>query len=74
MSEVGEATGLGEPAGVGLGTSAVMLPLTLALPLLRRAIAVPHPAMSTIRANIAARMRTHGVRWTGDWGNAAFGA
>jgi hypothetical protein len=73
VSELGDAIGLGEPAGVGLGTSEVMLPVMLAFPLLRRAIAVPQPAMSTIRAKIAARMSTHGVRWTGAWGNAALG-
>jgi hypothetical protein len=73
VSATGDAIGLGEPAGVGLGTSDVIPPVTVALPLLRSAIAVPHPAISTIKPKIAARMRIHGVRWTGAWGNAAVG-
>jgi hypothetical protein len=72
-SELGDPIGLGEPAGVGLGTSAVIPPVTATLPLLNRAIAVPQPAIKTIKAKIAARIRIQGVRWTGAWGNAAVG-
>jgi hypothetical protein len=72
-SELGDPIGLGEPAGVGLGTSAVIPPVTATLPLLKRAIAVPQPAIRTIKAKIAARIRIQGVRWTGACGNAAAG-
>jgi hypothetical protein len=69
---VGEAMGLGDPAGVGLGTSAVMPPLTLTL-LPKRAIAVPQPAMITTRPTTAAMIITHGVRCTGACGAAPTG-
>src|SRR3981081_4753142 len=69
----GDATGLGEPAGVGLGTSPAIPELGLAL-LPRRAIDVPQPAMTTTRPTTAAMMSIHGVRWTGAWGAAALGA
>jgi hypothetical protein len=47
--------------------------VTATLPLLKRAIAVPQPAIRTIKAKIAARIRIQGVRWTGACGNAAAG-
>src|SRR5713226_8451434 len=65
VSVVGDTIGLGEPAGVGLGTSEVMVALTPAWPLLRSAIAVPQPAITTTRPKIAARISTQGVRCTG---------
>ncbi len=61
---VAEATGLGEPAGDGLGSSSDE-PDGLEFRLLRNAYAVPAPAMITTRPTTALTMRTHGVRWTG---------
>src|SRR5258708_35438095 len=46
VSETGDAIWLGEPAGVRLGTSDLIPPATVALPMFRSAIAVPHPAIS----------------------------
>ena len=64
--EVGEATGLGVVAGVGLGTSAMPPPARLAEPRLPRiARAVPPPAISTMRATTTAIINVHGVRWAG---------
>lgn len=73
LSELGDAMGLGDPAGVGLGTSAVMPPLTLPA-LLKRAIAVPQPAINTTRPTTPAMMSVHGVRCTAAWGDPAAGA
>src|SRR5882762_221134 len=73
VSATGEATGLGDPAGLGLGTSDEIPSVRVALPP-SRAIAVPQPAMTTISATTAPMIRTHGVRWTGACGIAAVGA
>src|ERR1700680_4376674 len=62
VSELGDSIGLGEPAGVGRGGSAVIPPVKLTLPLLKSAIAVPQPAINTIKPKIAARTSTQGVR------------
>ena len=64
---VGEAIGLGVPAGDGLGNRPVEF-AWLEFRLLRNAYAVPAPAMITIRPITALTMRTHGVRWTGGCG------
>src|SRR5256885_6230375 len=63
---VGDATGLGEVAGVGLGTSAMPPPDVLfVLRLPRIARAVPQPAITTVRATTPAMISIHGVRCTG---------
>jgi hypothetical protein len=64
---VGEATGDGLTAGVGLGTSGVPTdPVMDAEPLLpKMASAVPQPAMSTTSATTPAMISIQGVRWTG---------
>ncbi|MDQ2942768.1 MAG: hypothetical protein M3R21_03755 [Candidatus Dormibacteraeota bacterium] len=67
-----EAIELGDPAGVGLGTSAAMPAPVLAL-LPRSAIAVPQPAMATTRITMAAMINVQGVRCTGACGAAPTG-
>ena len=63
---VGEATGLGEVKGVGLGSSAMPPPVAPCPPRLpRTASAVPHPAINTTRATTPAMISIHGVRCTG---------
>jgi hypothetical protein len=62
--EMGEAIGVGEPAGVGLGTP-VPIPVEvvwLAFLELKTASAVPHPAMTTTSPTTAAMIITHGAR------------
>jgi hypothetical protein len=59
----------GDGVGTGAATSAVPkkdLPL-------KRAIAVPPPAKTTIRATTAPMMRADGVRWTGACGSPPVG-
>jgi hypothetical protein len=73
LSETGDAMGLGDPAGVGLGTSAVMLPVTVPA-LFKSAIAVPHPAINTTRPTTPAMINTQGERCTAGWGAPATGA
>ena len=68
---VGVATGLGEPAGLGLGSMPTEPLLFARLP--RTAKAVPHPAISTTSTTIALMMRTQGVRCTGGCGPTALG-
>jgi hypothetical protein len=71
---MGDVIGVGEPAGVGLGTP-VPSPVEvvwLAFLELNTASAVPHPAMTTTNPTTAAMIITHGARWTG--GCAAPGA
>jgi hypothetical protein len=62
---IGDATGLGVVAGLGLGRSVSVVPDELLPRLPRMASAVPHPAISTISPTTAAMMSIHGVRWTG---------
>src|SRR6266851_4921788 len=54
-------TGLGVPAGEGLGNT----PALVWFLALRNAYAVPQPAMTTIRPMTALTISTQGVRWTG---------
>jgi hypothetical protein len=60
----GEGSGLGEPAGLGLGRIPEE-PWLLEARLPRTANAVPQPAMISTSTTIPLMMRTHGVRWTG---------
>ena len=65
LFDVGEATGLGDPCGVGLVSSPTRdppVPDELRLP--RIAIAVPNPAINTVSSRTAAMMNIQGVRWT----------
>jgi hypothetical protein len=72
VDDVGEAMGLGDVAGDGLGRPETP-PLTLNPPPPRSAIAVPQPAITRIRTTTALMMRTHGVRCTAAWGAAPAG-
>src|SRR6266851_4694974 len=54
-------TGLGVPAGDGLGNT----PALVWFLALRNAYAVPQPAMTTTRPTTALTISTQGVRWTG---------
>jgi len=63
----GVAIGVGVTAGLGLGRSEIVVPEVLLPELERppiRASAVPHPAISTIRATTPAMISIHGVRCT----------
>src|SRR5215831_13677863 len=64
---VGEATGLGDKPGVGLGMTSTIPPLDGACDarLPRRANPAPTPAMTTVRIRTPAMISVHGVRWTG---------
>jgi hypothetical protein len=73
VDDVGEAIGLGDVPGVGLGRPE-MPPPAVNPPPPRSAIAVPQPAITTTRTTIALMMSTHGVRCTAACGAAAAGA
>src|SRR5437879_11859325 len=68
---VGDPTGVGVPTGLGLESSGEerglpFVPLLERLPMI--ASAVPHPAIKTTRATMAAMISTQGVRCTGGTG------
>src|SRR2546427_10981848 len=68
---VGVGTGLGEPAGLGLGSIPAEPLLFARLP--RIANAVPHPAISTTSTTNALMMKTQGVPGTRSRGPTAPG-
>src|SRR6266516_3106002 len=68
---VGDPTGVGVPTGLGLERSGEerALPFVLLLERLPMIVsAVPHPAINTTRATMAAMISIHGVRCTGGTG------
>jgi hypothetical protein len=72
VDDVGEAIGLGDVPGVGLGSPEIP-PVTVIPPPWRSAIAVPQPAITRIRTTTAPMIRTHGVRCTAPCGAAPAG-
>ena len=76
---VGVTSGLGDPAGLGLGNIPELFAQDLAgvraeqIGLKSTPIAIPAPTMTTTRATTAAMIIIHGVRCTGGCGPTELG-